>query len=152
MNKVFVRSAYNYDMDVATLETAVHFPEETIAKQSFAEEVDINTIVKRFGLTGQLPSNIRMPSYGDFTQVTDFHDAMDAIVQAQEAFYAMPANVRARFHNSAGEFVDFCSDPDNQAEAEKLGLVDMRIKEAKLAAEAAKAAPAKAPLDEAKPK
>lgn len=119
----FVRSAYNYDRDAASNESATGDWDESKTKQSFAEECDINTIVRRFHLTGELPTNVRMPTYQDFVGVFDFHSAMNAIVQASEAFDEMPAEVRARFHNEPAEFVAFCSDEANRPEAERLGLV-----------------------------
>jgi len=117
------RNGYNYDRDKASLETGLKCPEESLTKQSFTEEADINTIVRRFNLTGQLPENIRQPVYADFENAFDFHSAMNAIRAAQESFDAMPADLRARFHNDPGEFVDFVNDNDNRAEAEKMGLV-----------------------------
>jgi phage internal scaffolding protein len=119
----FVRSPYNYDTTVASDETALHCKDPTLTKQSFAEDADINTIVKRFALTGELPKNVRMPTYGDFTGLTTFKEAMDAIAIAEESFYAMPADVRSRFNNDPDKFVAFCSDNNNRQEAEKLGLV-----------------------------
>lgn len=132
---MFLRSAYNYDREAASDETGVdcsrvvdvetgEFVETpSMTKQSFAEECDINTIVKRFGLTGQLPQNVRMPTFGDFAYVPDFHSAMNAIREANESFMEMPADVRARFGNDAGAFVAFCSDDRNRDEAVRLGLV-----------------------------
>lgn len=98
-------------------------PEEGLAQQQFAEEVDINTIVKRFGLTGQLPENLRMPVSGDFTNITDFQSAMNLVVQAKEEFERVPAEVRARFANDPGELMAFLEDEKNREEAVKLGLV-----------------------------
>jgi len=92
------------------------------AIQSQKEESDINTIVKRFGLTGQLPQNVRTPLNIDFDGVFDFQSAMNVINDAQRAFSAMPADVRKRFGNDPAEFIDFASDPKNQEEARKLGL------------------------------
>lgn len=119
----FIRTAYNYDRNAAGDETAIRDFGEGMTQQSFAEECDINTIVRRFGLTGELPSGVRMPSYGDFDSVVDFQTAMNALVQAKEAFMEMPADVRARFGNDPGAFVDFCSDKKNLEEARRLGLV-----------------------------
>lgn len=130
--KVFVRSAFNYDMDKASDEAGLKCQDPTLAIQSGAEEADINTIVRRFGLTGQLPSNVRQPEYGDFTGINNYHEAMNAIIQAEESFEAMPAEVRARFHNDPGEFVDFVADEANRAEAEKLGLVRKPMPDATL--------------------
>lgn len=122
--KVFVRSAFNYDMAKASDECGLECKDESLAKQSFAEEVDINTIVRRFGLTGELPHNVRMPQSGDFTDVQDFHSCMTAIRLAEESFAAMPAEIRRRFNDNAEDFVNFCLDDKNRAEAERLGLVD----------------------------
>lgn len=119
----FVRNPYNYDMNAAGNESGLKCLDLSLTKQSFLEETDINTIVNRFHLTGELPTNIRMPTYGDFTGVHDFHTAMNAVAVARESFDAMPADIRARFHNSAEEFVDFCSDDANIPEARKMGLV-----------------------------
>lgn len=123
MEKVFCRSAYNYDMDAASDVSGLKCLDESLAKQSFAEESDINTIVRRFNLTGQLPENVAAPVYADFDEVFDYHSAMNAIAKAHEAFDEMPADIRARFQNDPALFVDFCSDDKNREEAEKLGLV-----------------------------
>lgn len=119
----FLRAPYNYDVNEASDQAAFVSDEPSLTKQQFAEDADINTIVRRFRLTGQLPENVRMPTYGDFTEVSDFQTAMIAVAQARESFDAMPADIRARFHNDPGEFVDFCSDEKNRDEAIKLGLV-----------------------------
>lgn len=116
--------------------------EPSLTKQAFAEECDINTIVRRFGITGQLPENVRMPTYGDYTDVVDFKTAMDAMALARESFEAMPAQVRERFENDPQKFVEFCSDEKNRDEAVKLGLVPARKLEE--VATAAKVAPAAA--------
>lgn len=120
---VLLRSGFNYDRDAASVESGLECVGDGRTKQSFKEEVDINTIIRRFGISGHLPVGVRMPTYGDYTDVTDYHSALNAIALAAEAFDAMPAEVRTRFHNNPAEFVDFCSDVDNRAEAIKLGLV-----------------------------
>lgn len=121
-------TGFNIDSNAVSRETSIAFdPSEGLTKQSFAEECDINTIVRRFGLTGQLPSNIRQPSYGDFTAAFDYRSALDAVIAADESFMTLPANVRQRFGNDPAAFVDFCSDPANRAEAERLGLVPVPV-------------------------
>ena len=119
----FVRSAFNYDRDVASDESGLKCEDPSKTQQSAAEECDINTIVRRFGLTGLLPQNVRVPTYGDFSGIFDYQSAMNVIRDADVAFKSMPADVRARFHNSADEFVDFVADEGNREEAIKLGLV-----------------------------
>lgn len=120
----FLRTPYNYDRNAASdasgLDCSVE-PSKT--QQSFREECDINTLIYRFGLSGSLPQGLRAPTYGDFSGVDDYQSAMNSIIAADDAFMQMPANVRARFNNSAHEFVNFCSDSKNRDEAVKLGLV-----------------------------
>ena len=119
----FLRTPYNYDTAQASDESALECKDPSLAQQHAAEECDINTIVRRFGLTGQLPENVRMPQYGDFSDATDYHTALNAVIAANESFMQLPADVRTRFNNDPGAFVDFCSDENNRAEAVKLGLV-----------------------------
>lgn len=111
-----------YD-DHGSLRSQLTCSDPSLAEQSSLEETDINTIVRRFGLTGQLPTGLRAPTYGDYLEVTDYHSALNAIVVANEAFEELPAEVRRRFDNDPGKFVDFCSDENNSQEAAKLGLV-----------------------------
>lgn len=122
MKPVFVRGAYNYDGDVVSAADGLECKDVSLAKQSFAEESDINFIVQRFGLTGELPQNLQVPEYGDFEQVMDYQGALNMVRAAGEAFMELPANVRARFGNDPGALVDFVSDPANLDEARKLGI------------------------------
>jgi phage internal scaffolding protein len=123
MTKVFLRTPYNYDTMEASDASGLVCSEPTLAQQHARDECDINTIVRRFGLTGELPNNVRVPRYGDFTAVSDYQTAMNMVIEANEAFMQLPAEVRSRFNNDPGALVDFISDDSNRAEAEKLGLV-----------------------------
>lgn len=123
---VFLRTPYNYDRDAASEESGLSCGDPSRAAQSMAEEADINTIVKRFGLTGKLPENVRMPQYGDFTGIGTYQEALNAVIAADDAFMKMPANIRERFHNNPAAFVDFCFKEENRAEAQKMGLVAPR--------------------------
>lgn len=143
--KVFVRSAYNYDMDAASNESGLKCEDVSLAVQSSRDEVDINTIVRRFGLTGELPTDLRAPTFGDFVGINDYHSAMNAVARANEAFMEMPAEVRSRFGNDPQEFVAFCSDPANASEMAKLGLLSpaaVKAMDDKAAADAAAVAAA----------
>ncbi|WNK13409.1 MAG: internal scaffolding protein [Microvirus sp.] len=120
---MFIRTPYNYDADEASLASGLACLDASMTQQQFKDECDINVIVRMFGITGELPQNVRMPTYGDFSAVVDYHTAMNAIRASQEAFEALPGAVRERFANDPQRFVDFCSDDRNLDEARKLGLV-----------------------------
>lgn len=123
---LFVRSAYNYDMDEASLETGLLCKDKTLAQQQFKEESDINTIVERFHLTGEVPQLQQVPTSADYHGVFDFQSAMNAIVAAKDTFMTMPAKIRTRFDNDPQKFHDFFLDPDNIPEAELLGIIPKR--------------------------
>lgn len=123
VRKVFLRTPYNYDGDAVSRETGLSNTEPSMAQQHFKEEVDINTIVARFGLTGQMPEDFRAPEYGDFSDVVDFQSAQNAVLAAQAAFMEMPAGLRARFDNNPQTLMEFLADRANLDEARTLGLV-----------------------------
>lgn len=123
IKNVFVKSPYNYDMDKESELTGLLCEEETLAQQQFAEESDINTIVRRFGLTGEIPENFKMPVSGDFTNIPSFEEAQNMIRAAQEAFDQVPAHIRARFDNNPQKLMNFLDNEENKAEALKLGLI-----------------------------
>lgn len=118
----FVRTAGNYDTNKVSDETGLACDEPSRTRQDQAHEADINTIVRNFGVTGAVPQSVRVPLYGDFTEVGDYRDALHAVMSAQASFNAMPAEVRSRFQNDPALFVDFCNDPENLPEMRKMGL------------------------------
>lgn len=113
---------FNFDREAWAKMHGQENLEPTRTQQQFKDEVDINTIVERFGLTGELPENVRVPVDGDFTQVTDYQGALNLILEAEAAFMEFPANVRERFSNDPAKLVEFVSDPANLEEARKLGI------------------------------
>jgi phage internal scaffolding protein len=122
ISPVFLRSPFNYDMSRASEETALLCSDPSLTQQQFRDESDINTIVNVFLKTGHLPDSVSMPQYADYEGVFDFQSAMNVVRMADENFMRMPAQVRARFHNSPQEFLDFFADPGNRDEAVRLGL------------------------------
>lgn len=125
INFTFLRTEHNYDRDKVSRETALVTPtEEGRTQQQFKEETDINTIVERFGLTGHLPENPRMPLSGDFTEtVNDYKSAMNMVRQAEEAFMEFPAQLRAEFNNDPQKMMDFLGNEKNREKALELGLL-----------------------------
>nr|QJB19063.1 MAG: internal scaffolding protein [Microvirus sp.] len=120
---IVFRTAYDGLADDVSESTGLNCPETTLTQQQFAAECDINTIVNNFLKSGEMPDDVAKPQFGDFTQhPKDYHEALNLVLAAQEAFDALPAKIRTRFNNDAGEYVDFFNDPKNQAEAVELGL------------------------------
>lgn len=96
-----------------------------LTKQSFKDECDINFILSKWKRTGQIPPSqvgTLPPHYGDFSNPTDYMDALNAVLEAKEAFAALPAFLRDRFANEPANLLRFLSIPENQEEAIRLGL------------------------------
>lgn len=139
-----LRGYLNYDTDEASIESGFSCTGPSMTDPSFAEEVDINTIVKRFGLTGEMPQQVDIPTYADFTSVVDYHTAMLMLKRADSEFLSLPGDVRARFNHDAGNLVSFLEDSKNRPEAERLGLVvKAQVQEPKAPAGGSEAEPPK---------
>jgi len=119
---IFLRTNWNYNRDLVSYETGLKCEDPSLAQQQFAEDADINTIVRRFGITGKLPENATFPSYGDFTGISDYRSALEALDQADREFMALPAEVRAAMDNDPQRLLEFCSDPGNLPAMRELGL------------------------------
>lgn len=73
-------------------------------QQQFQDEVDVNVIVRRFGV-GQPVALNTMGVYGDFTGVYDYESALERIQGAHDRFMTLPPEVRARFDNDPGKLI-----------------------------------------------
>lgn len=109
----------------ASIRTSITFPEKTMAKQAFKDECDINTIMSKYQKTGLIEHVQKVQgSYGDFTSVQDYQLSLNQVIEAQEAFEALPAKIRERFANDPSHLMAFLANAENQEEAERLGLVE----------------------------
>jgi phage internal scaffolding protein len=127
MKTIKLRSPYNYDTDAASYESGLACEEPTLAQQHYKDECDINTILERFNVTGLLPQSPISPNYGDFSGITDYHSALNKVMNAMEEFDNLPAQIRARFENEPAQLIEFLQDEKNRPEAENLGLVERAI-------------------------
>ena len=111
----------------ATRPHAISFnPEEGKTQQSFLEECNINSIMKKFQKTGAINHYMAYsPQYGEHTQ-NGLMEAMDIVIQAETMFDDLPSSLRKEFHNDPGEFLKFVEDPDNRERMRELGLVEGR--------------------------
>jgi len=118
-----VKNPITYDRDKNSDSAKLVFTRPSRTKQSFRDECDINNILRKFNVTGQLPVGSVQPQYGDFSGVTDYQSALNAVMAAQDSFLALPAKVRSRFANDPALFVEFASDEANKDEMRALGLI-----------------------------
>jgi phage internal scaffolding protein len=118
-----VKNPITYDRDKNSDLAKLVFTSPSRTKQSFRDECDINNILKQFNVTGQLPVGSVQPQYGDFSGITDYQSALNAVMAAQDSFLQLPAKVRAKFDNDPALFVEFASDEANKDEMKALGLL-----------------------------
>lgn len=116
-----LRTAANFDRNWGHSLAVVDYG-VSLTKQSDAADADINVIVKRFGVTGQLPLVDMPPLNTDFEMNLNFHEAQNMLIAARLSFAALPAEIRAKFNNDPRLFVDFASDSRNIPELVKLGV------------------------------
>lgn len=102
------RGAYEWKevSDVTSVDTG----QTTLVQQHFKDEVDINTIVRRYGITAGLPFGPDGGMYGDFTGITDFDSAVALIKDTEDRFMRIPAELREKFNNNPGMLVRFAQD------------------------------------------
>lgn len=95
-------------------------------QQHFAKSANINNIMKKYRTSGLLtdPSIIptRKPMFGDFSNVGSFMEAQNLIIEVNNYFNSLPADVRMKFNNNIRELEAFIADPANAKEAQELGL------------------------------
>lgn len=121
-SKMRFKTAYS-DHDVKKL----FFEGPGRTKQSFRDECDINTILRKYVKSGFL-SHVRdnPGQYGDFSDVDDYHTALNKICEANEGFLTLPSELRSRFSNDPSELIAFLANPDNRDEAIALGLIEVK--------------------------
>lgn len=116
------KRSQTYDSDSARVRLTCEDP--SLAVQASKDEADINTIVKRFGLTGEIPITNRTPFPQDisFDEVLDYRTAWDRLLAAQASFNSLPANIRGTFANDPIAFADYAADPSNLDQLRTWGL------------------------------
>ena len=108
-----------------TRRVAIDFTNDvSMTKQSFKEECDINNILAKYKKTGLLDHvNNYQGDYTDVTSMGDYHQSQNMVIQANETFMSLPAEIRTQFANDPGQFLDFVENPDNKLAMEEMGLL-----------------------------
>lgn len=112
----------------------------SLTQQHFKDECDVNKIMEKFRKTGVI-THVRnvQGHYGDFSVLPSYHEAKNAILAADDMFMSLPAEIRARFDNDAGDFLDFTQNPANKDEMIALGLIPKPVVEAPISSVISKA-------------
>ena len=96
----------------------------TRTQQQFRDKVNVNSIMAKYRKTGLIEHVRTNPGiYSDLTELPDYMTAMQTVINANRTFETIPANIRLRFQNDPAQLISFLSDPSNNDEALKLGLI-----------------------------
>lgn len=98
------------------------FSGDSKTQQHFRDEVNINTIVKRFTQDGNI-TGLREPRYG-FASSQSFSEAMTIVAEAKSHFEELPAETRKAFENDPAKFLDTIQAEDADALLANLGLTE----------------------------
>ncbi len=96
-----------------------------LTKQSERDATDVNLIMEAWTrggapLAGQL--NTAQGAYGDFSRGVDYHEALDAVKDAERCFAGLPAKIRKHVDNDPGKYLDLVFDPERKEECVELGI------------------------------
>lgn len=104
---------------------ALHCPEETLTEQHHVDACSISTILNQYDRTGLITHvNRSVASYGDYSEVNEYQEALNTTIRAQNAFDELPSAVRKKFDNDPGQFLEFATNPANIDELVELGLAE----------------------------
>jgi hypothetical protein len=119
---MFVRSPYNYDPDSASAASGLVCEDEHLTKQEFKDDCDLNVMIRKFGI-----NIVQTPDWAEFDATVipkNYHELMQQMVEAKEAFESLPSEVRNAHGNDPVRF-------NAWVESEQARIADQRKAEKK---------------------
>jgi len=111
-----------------TLSASLINNEPSMTQQQFKDECDVNHIMKKYITTGEIHHlNRKQGVYADMSEIKDYQGMLHTVMEAQEAFQSLPADVREKFKNDPSKLIEFVQDPKNYDEGVKLGLYEKKL-------------------------
>ncbi len=95
---------------------------EIRTQQAMKDEVNINSIIKRWQDGIPIPRSHRNPQYGDFSGTSDFHTELNRVNEAREEFMRLPSAVRKEAENDVGLFLEMVQTEEGLKTMVELGL------------------------------
>lgn len=129
MKKNTFRSAY----DGNRVRVQVDFTDTvSMCEQHHKNDCDINNILKKYDSSGLITHvNNSTAQYGDFTEVNEYQQSLQQVINAQAAFDELPSEIRKQFANDPGLFFEFATNPNNVDKMIEFGLAHAREVEEK---------------------
>ncbi|AXL14558.1 internal scaffolding protein [Microviridae sp.] len=100
--------------------------DECMTHQEFKEECNIYNLIKNHGYDYLQNLNQSVTAaqamYGDYTQINEYQTALNLVQKSNEMFMQIPSDIRKKFNNDAGQYLEFVSNPKNQDKLIEYGL------------------------------
>ncbi|UDN67520.1 internal scaffolding protein [robinz microvirus RP_163] len=103
----------------------ITFIKPSMTQQHFADETDINQIIRRAVATQDysvFTPTVRSEFY-DCSTYDDYQSSINFINDVEDDFASLPSHVRKEFGNNPDAYVAFMTDPANISKAVELGLL-----------------------------
>lgn len=120
----FWKTPWNHDTDAAAANVALVCNDPTRTQQQFAEEADINNILRKFMQTGEPPRGNPNMAYMDITEEKDLQDSIVTQYEVEQAWNALPAAIRniLKDPKTFADYVDHCVSTGDIEPLRELGL------------------------------
>lgn len=112
-----------------TIRVQLQCNDPLITEQHHAKSCDINTILARAIKNNGMINHVNQMKgdYSGLANSMDYHDAVNAVMNAESSFALLPAEIRSNFQNDPSQFLDFVDNPDNFQEMRDMGLITPSI-------------------------
>lgn len=102
---------------------------ESLTQQHHAKDADIKNIISQYDKTGLIRNvNQGVAQYGDYSEVNEYKEALNMVIEANQSFMDIPSHIREKFQNNAGQFFEFATDPKNYDQMVEMGLAESKTK------------------------
>ena len=114
---------YRVAHDGIRFRLSIKFEGQGRTHQEFKDECDVNLIIPKYDRTGLLNHiNEATAQYDDYSEVNEYQENLNFVIQARDNFMKLPSNIRKMFGNDAGMFFEFATDLCNKEKMIELGL------------------------------
>lgn len=119
---------YSFRRGSDRVRVPANIPSDSETHQSFADACNINNIIRKYRTTGLVDHvNRYQGNYTDYSNPVDYQTALNTIIAADEVFMSLPSDIRSRFENDPGKFLNFVDDPKNADALVEMGLAKKSV-------------------------
>lgn len=107
--------------------------EKCLVEQHHTDDTLVQNILKKYDQTGiWYHTNQMRATYQDNTIFNEYQDMFDKIKAADEHFANIPAEIRAKFDNDTGKYLEFVNNDDNIEAMYEMGILQRPIDESEV--------------------